>query len=94
MQNQNKPDRIFTRIDKQLKLNRIILKSFNKGGKSIVRKSKLVKEGFDPNFFTHYWKNQKGAVYLFCYEFGFLHKREKEIDKYVLVDWQDYMSQD
>jgi hypothetical protein len=32
-------------------------------------------------YFTHYWKNQKGDVYLFCYEFGFLEKYENEKSK-------------
>ncbi|WP_348647002.1 hypothetical protein [Arenibacter sp. S6351L] len=48
-------------------------------------------EGFDPQFFTHYWKNQKGDVYLFVYEYGFLNKRHNGKDKYILVIWQDYM---
>ena len=51
----------------------------------------ILKEGFNPKYFTHYWKNQKGDVYLFCYEFGFLEKQENRKSKYVLVQWQDYM---
>lgn len=91
-QNKNNPNSTFTKIDKQLRLNRALLKSFNKAGKSIVRKEKLLKEGFNPNYFTHYWKNQKGEVYLFCYEFGYLKKTEHGIEKYVLVTWQPYMA--
>jgi len=87
----DKKDNLFVSIDKQLKLNRKLLKSYNKAGKSIVRKQKLVQEGFNPNYFTHYWKNKKGDVYLFCYEFGFLSKQENGRSKYVLVDWQSYM---
>ena len=52
----------------------------------------LMEEGFDPKFFTHYWKNQKGDVYLFVYEYGFLKLTDKGKDKYVLVIWQDYMN--
>jgi hypothetical protein len=48
--------------------------------------------GFDANFFTHYWKNQKGEVYLFVYEYGFLRIKEQTNEKYVLVLWQEYMS--
>ena len=56
-------------------------------------RTKVLKElGFDPKFFTHYWKNRKGEVYLFVYEYGFLKKDENGKDKYVLVIWQDYMS--
>ena len=91
--NKNDPNRIFTKIDKQLRLNRALLKSFNKAGKSIVRKDKLLKEGFNPKYFTHYWKNKKAEIYLFCYEFGYLKKKERNIEKYVLVTWQPYMEE-
>ena len=82
---------LFKSIDTQLKLNRRLLKAYNKAGKSVVRKQELIKEGFNPKFFTHYWKNQKEDVYLFCYEYGFFKKQEKGKSRYVLVKWQDYM---
>ena len=81
----------YLKVDKQLKTNRKILKAYNKAGKATVRAEELLKEGFNPNYFTHYWKNQKGDVYLFCYEYGFLNRVESEKEKYVLVTWQDYM---
>lgn len=86
-----KEDTLFKSIDNQLKLNRRILKNYNKSGKATVRTEELDKHGFDPNYFTHYWKNGKGDVYLFCYEFGFLAKVENGKSKYVLVKWQPYM---
>tara|TARA_R110000744_G_C19099931_1_gene533457 strand:+ start:211 stop:477 length:267 start_codon:yes stop_codon:yes gene_type:complete len=79
-------------VDNQLKLNRKILKEYNKGGKVTIRSSVLLEVGFDPNFFTHYWKNQKKEIYLFVYEYGFLNKTENGKEKYVLVTWQDYMA--
>ena len=75
----------------QIKLQFQTLKTFNKAGKATVRKEVLIKEGFEPKFFTHYWKNSKGDVYLFCYEFGFLESEENNRSKYVLIKWQDYM---
>lgn len=81
----------YLKVDKQLKSNRKILKAYNKAGKSTVRAEELLKEGFNPNYFTHYWKNQKGDVYLFCYEYGFLKRMENNFEKYVLVTWQKYM---
>jgi hypothetical protein len=36
-------------------------------------------------------KNQKGDVYLFVYEYGFLKRKENGKDKYVLILWQEYM---
>lgn len=85
------PERFYNKVDNQLKLNRKILKEYNKGGKVTIRAKILLELGFDPNFFTHYWKNQKGEIYLFVYEYGFLTKSENGKDKYVLVTWQDYM---
>lgn len=82
---------LYLRIDKQLKLNRKILKEYNKAGKATVRKSIVEDIGFNPNYFTHYWKNTKGDLYLFVYEFGYLKKSEHGTDKYILVKWQDYM---
>lgn len=78
-------------MDLQLKHNRKILKDYNKAGKATVRKNVMESEGFNPNYFTHYWKNSKGDVYFFVYEFGFMKKTEHGIDKYILVKWQDYM---
>ena len=39
----------------------------------------------------HYWKNDKGQVYLFCYEFGLFFLQEQDKEKYVLVKWQPFM---
>ncbi|CAH8286558.1 hypothetical protein EV196_1094 [Mariniflexile fucanivorans] len=85
------PERFYNKVDNQLKLNRKILKEFNKGGKVTIRTEVLKELGFNPNFFTHYWKNTKGDVYLFVFEYGFLKKTELGKDKYILVTWQDYM---
>ncbi len=82
---------LYHTIDKQLKTNRKLLKAYNKSGLSTIRKEKLLSEGFNPKYFTNYWKNQKGQVYLFCYEYGFLELKEKGKEKYILVTWQDYM---
>ena len=81
----------FKQVDNQLKLNRKILKKFNVEGYSTLRKEVLHTKGFNPKFFTHYWKNQKGDVYLFCYDYGFLSMKNSNSDKYLLVQWQNYM---
>lgn len=90
--NKAKEQSLFRSIDQQLKLNRRLLRDFNKAGKSIVRAEKILEAGFNPKYFTHYWKNQKGDVYLFCYEYGFLKRTENGKIKYVLVEWQNYMN--
>ena len=83
--------RFYNKVDNQLKQNRRILKQYNKAGIAIVRSKQLLEEGFNPKFFTHYWKNKKGDVYLFVYEFGFLKRTENNTEKYILIQWQDYM---
>lgn len=90
-QAQEQPERFYNRVDNQLKLNRRLLKNFNKAGKATIRTDQLNSEGFNPNYFTHYWKNTKEDVYLFVYEYGFLKRTEHNIDKYILIQWQDYM---
>jgi hypothetical protein len=89
--NKNKTKNLFQKIDEQLKINRRLLAHYNKAGKAVIRKEELLKAGFVPKYFTHYWKNQKGDVYLFCYEYGFLEVKENSRKKYVLVQWQSYM---
>lgn len=89
--NKSKENTLFKKIDEQLKLNRRLLRDFNRAGKSTVRVGKITEAGFNPKYFTHYWKNQKGDVYLFCFEFGFLKRTENGKSKYILVEWQDYM---
>lgn len=91
-ENRQKTEVFYLEVDRQLKLNRRILKKYNKSGYTVIRKSELTGEGFDPKYFTHYWKNKKGDVYFFVYEYGFLMKNDNGKEKYVLVIWQDYMT--
>ena len=82
----------FLKVEKQLRTNRKVLKHYNKSGYTTIRKSELVKHGFDSRYHTHYWQNQKGDRYLFVFEYGFLEKTINKKEKLVLVTWQDYMT--
>jgi ribulose kinase len=42
-------DKLYTKIDRQIKLNRRLLKSYTKAGKAVIRKEKLLEVGFNPN---------------------------------------------
>lgn len=84
-------EKFYIEVDRQLKVNRKILKRHNKSGYTTLRKDTLISEGFNPHPFTHYWKNTQGQVYLFCYDIGFLELEQKGIKKYLLVEWQEYM---
>ena len=92
-QNKTKESSLFSSIDRQLKTNRRLLKIYNKAGKATVLKDILIADGFNPRYFTNYWKAKNGNIYLFCYEFGFLELKEKHGIKYVLIRWQPYMDQ-
>lgn len=89
--NKLKEQSFFKSIDLQLKKNRRILKEYNKAGKATVREEILLSEGFNPKFFTHFWRNSAGDAYLFCYEYGYLKITENNKTKYSLVTWQPYM---
>ncbi|MEM6517388.1 MAG: hypothetical protein AAF688_14500 [Bacteroidota bacterium] len=91
-ENRLKTETFYLEVDKQLRTNRKILKKYNLSGYTTIRKSEILKLGFNPRFFTHYWKNTKGDVYLFVYEFGFLDLSKNGKDKYLLVKWQEYMA--
>ena len=88
-----KKEVFYLTVEKHLRTNRKVLKRYNKSGYTTIRKHELIAEGFNPKFFTHYWKNAKGDVYLFVYEYGFLSKTDKGKEKCILVTWQDYMKE-
>ena len=81
----------YLEVDRQLKINRKVLKTYNHQGFTTVRKSALLNDGFNPNFFTHYWKNSQGDIYLFVYDYGFLDLKKSGKAKYLIVKWQEYM---
>ena len=87
-----KTEAFYLEVERQLRINRKLLKKYNRSGYTVIRKNKLLEEGFVPKFFTHYWKNQKGDVYLFVYEYGFLERKKNGKEKYILVTWQKYMN--
>lgn len=80
----------FSQVDKQLRLNRKILKTYNKAGEALVQAKALLDEGFNPNFFTHCWKNKSGEIFWFVYEFGFI----KQQEKFFLMQWKENMQQE
>ncbi len=48
----------------------------------IVAREKLVAQGFDFDFTTHWYENAKGEQYEYCYDFGYL---ELKAGKVLLV---------
>jgi hypothetical protein len=52
--------------------NRRILAELNPTDKATVHKDKLLTKGFDFKHITSIYTTQKGHVYHFCYEYGYL----------------------
>jgi predicted nucleic acid-binding Zn ribbon protein len=59
-------------INHILKKNRRILCELNPEGKAKTHRNKLNELGFNFNYFTNILRTQKGTVYYFCYEYGYL----------------------
>lgn len=66
-------------INRILKKNRDILRAKTPEGKAKVKRDALVRKGFDFNFHTHTYATQKGQVYFFCYEYGYLPLENDEL---------------
>ena len=69
-------------VNNILRKNRRILEELNPTDKIKTHKSKLLEKGFDFTYHTNQYKTQKGDVYFFCYEYGYL---PIENDFYLLV---------
>ncbi len=90
--NRKVKEAFYYKVDRQLKINRKILKKYHHSGISKIRKEELLEAGFNPHFFTHYYKTMHGNLYLFCYEYGFMDLQKDGEPKYLMVNWQDYMA--
>lgn len=66
-------------VNRILKKNRDILHTNNPEGKTKIKRALLVRKGFDFNYHTHTYATQKGATYIFCYEYGYLPLENEEI---------------
>jgi uncharacterized protein YjdB len=74
-------------INNTLIKNRRILETMLGEEKMIKQlKEKLLTQGFNFKYFTHNYTNQKGNVYYFCYEYGYL---PLEHDWFLIVKRKD-----
>ncbi len=60
-------------VNSMLRRNRKILKELTPEEtlESRISKMKLLKKGFNFHYYTNISRNQKGADYFFCYEYGY-----------------------
>jgi hypothetical protein len=66
-------------VNSILKRNRNVLEKLNPDGKTKVTRDKLLKAGFNFSYFTHTYQTQKGTLYHFCYEYGYLVLSKDEV---------------
>ncbi|GGI24370.1 hypothetical protein [Pedobacter mendelii] len=66
-------------VNRVLKKNRDILRNKNPEGKIKVKREILLRKGFDFNYHTHTYATQKGTIYVFCYEYGYLLLENEEV---------------
>lgn len=66
-------------VNQILKKNRTILVDKNPDGKAKVKRAELLRKGFNFNYHTHIYTTQKGLVYIFCYEYGYLSLENDEV---------------
>ncbi len=61
-------------VNNALGKNRRILESILPAGETMAKatREKLLQAGFQFRYLTHTYKNQKGNVYFYCYEYGYL----------------------
>ncbi len=76
-------------INNMLRKNRRILEELvaGKEGKTTVPWKKLTDRGYNFTYHTHTYTTKAGAVYFFCYEYGYL---PLEANYYMLVKWQEH----
>jgi len=75
-------DSLIRSVNSQLKRNYNILKNLNKDGKTKVRRSTLIKEGFIFGLITGFYTTKENKTYYFVYDQGYL---PIENDYFVLV---------
>ena len=73
-------------VNNILRKNRRILQELNPDEKKTKHRNKLNELGFNFNYFTSVYKTQKGVVYYFVYEYGYL---PIENDFFLLVKQRD-----
>ena len=76
------------KVNNILRRNRRILEKFNPNGKSKVRETVLLEEGYNFGFHTNVYHTKKGGKYYFCYDQGFIKLDEGWV---ALVVRQDYV---
>lgn len=71
--------------------NRMILKTLSPEGKATVRKEVLDQMGYDFRYFSSIYKTGDSRLYYMVYDYAFSPIFEKDVEKALIVQRQDYM---
>ncbi len=83
----NEENNYIRQITVTLKKNRRILEDLLRGDSMVkLSKDKLTNKGFHFSYHTHQYINQKGGIYYFCFEYGFL---QLDANRYLIVKKKD-----
>jgi hypothetical protein len=66
-------------INKILQKNRRILQAQSLSSQLRIKRETLLSKGFDTCFHTHTYTTEKGNVYFFCYEYGYMPLENEEL---------------
>jgi hypothetical protein len=86
---ENQGEQVIKEVNGILRKNRSILRQASPEGKTTVARQVLERTGFDFRYFTNLYRTQKGNIYHFCYDYGYLLLAE---DKVLIVNQQPYMN--
>ena len=76
-------------VIKILKSNRKLAMDLSERGQQPYSKEELKGRGYDFNYHTNTWSENTVNIYIFCFDYGLLHLKEK--NEYIPVAWQSYM---
>ncbi len=71
-------------ISNILRKNRKILSEVSPEGKTKTKKERLLNKGFNFAYHTHSFTTQKGDLYKFCFDYGYLELAENMV--FIVID--------
>ena len=75
----NAKETVIQKVNKILRKNRSVLKFVSPQGKTTVRKSLLINQGFTFQYYTHHYTTKNGNTYTFCYDYGYLELENQKV---------------
>lgn len=75
----NEKESVIQKVNKILRKNRSVLKFLSPQGKTTVRKSLLLNQGFNFHYYTHHYTTKNDNTYTFCYDYGYLELEDQKV---------------